>query len=230
MALELNKVTWYSKLLSVIILVGVLPTLSFYLGVKFQETMSSINNYTVQQSEIYPFHAAYPGCIWKKLNSPVVSLMYQKCDTGFNYIDTTVKDNKVILTNTSKDGTTINTAAELELFSKPSSETPEQALKRLVIDRLELPYQREHCVAHKTNTVLFIDHGKEAWIIEPDAEYYKRIQETGEDKIPFRVCGNFGKHIYNASYFEFHDDNPTRFAWVSVGPNDPLFDKESISF
>jgi hypothetical protein len=35
--IEWNKVTWYSKLLSLIFLVGVVPMITFYIGMKYEE-------------------------------------------------------------------------------------------------------------------------------------------------------------------------------------------------
>jgi len=40
MSIEFNKVTWYSKLGAVILFLLVVPMLTFYIGMKYQETVS----------------------------------------------------------------------------------------------------------------------------------------------------------------------------------------------
>jgi hypothetical protein len=39
MKIEWNRVTWYSKLLAVILFILVLPAWTFYLGMKYEETV-----------------------------------------------------------------------------------------------------------------------------------------------------------------------------------------------
>ncbi len=38
---EWNRVTWYSKLLAIVIFIGVIPTLTFYIGMKYQEAVDA---------------------------------------------------------------------------------------------------------------------------------------------------------------------------------------------
>ena len=42
MQIEFNKVTWYSKLISAIILLGVFPMVVFYIGVQYENTIATI--------------------------------------------------------------------------------------------------------------------------------------------------------------------------------------------
>jgi hypothetical protein len=37
-----NKVTWYSKLGAVILFIGIVPTLTFYIGTQYQKTLDAI--------------------------------------------------------------------------------------------------------------------------------------------------------------------------------------------
>lgn len=39
---EWNAVTWYSRLAAIIVFVGILPILNFYIGMKYQETASAL--------------------------------------------------------------------------------------------------------------------------------------------------------------------------------------------
>jgi len=38
MSIQFNKVTWYSKLLAIILFIGVIPTLTFYIGTQYEKT------------------------------------------------------------------------------------------------------------------------------------------------------------------------------------------------
>jgi len=44
-----NEYTWYSKLAALIFFIGVLPCLTFYIGMQYEKTIQSINseNYLV---------------------------------------------------------------------------------------------------------------------------------------------------------------------------------------
>lgn len=41
--IEFNKVTWYSKLAAIVFFLAVFPMLTFYIGMKYEETRSAIN-------------------------------------------------------------------------------------------------------------------------------------------------------------------------------------------
>ncbi len=47
MSIKLNVVTWYSKLLSILFFIAVLPVLTFYIGMKYQETVEVIGAQSV---------------------------------------------------------------------------------------------------------------------------------------------------------------------------------------
>ncbi|MBY0538450.1 hypothetical protein K2P47_03575 [Patescibacteria group bacterium] len=38
-----NKVTWYSKLLAIVFFLGVIPALSFYVGMQYQATIDVVS-------------------------------------------------------------------------------------------------------------------------------------------------------------------------------------------
>lgn len=42
--IKFNQVTWYSKLAAIIFFIGVIPALTFYIGMKYQETKTVIEN------------------------------------------------------------------------------------------------------------------------------------------------------------------------------------------
>ncbi len=37
--IEWNKVTWYSRLLALVLFLGVIPAIAFYIGVEYQKTI-----------------------------------------------------------------------------------------------------------------------------------------------------------------------------------------------
>ena len=41
-AMEWNEVTWYSRIIAILLFVGILPVLNFYIGVKYQETIFAL--------------------------------------------------------------------------------------------------------------------------------------------------------------------------------------------
>ncbi len=51
--IEWNQVTWYSRLATIVVFVGLLPVLDFYIGVKYQETNTAIIN-AAEASAIKP--------------------------------------------------------------------------------------------------------------------------------------------------------------------------------
>ncbi len=53
MNIEWNRVTWYSKLLAVILFIGILPVLTFYIGSKYEETVIAVNEAGLPSSSIF---------------------------------------------------------------------------------------------------------------------------------------------------------------------------------
>ena len=51
--LEWNQVTWYSRMAAIIIFVGVIPVLNFYIGVQYQETNAALQR-SVEAQEPTP--------------------------------------------------------------------------------------------------------------------------------------------------------------------------------
>jgi hypothetical protein len=41
--ISFNKVTWYSKLLAIVFFLGVMPALSFYIGMQYQATVDVVS-------------------------------------------------------------------------------------------------------------------------------------------------------------------------------------------
>lgn len=53
MKIEYNKVTWYSKLLAAIVVFGVLPALSFYMGILYQKVQEIDASVSVIENPIH---------------------------------------------------------------------------------------------------------------------------------------------------------------------------------
>ena len=48
--------------------------------------------------------------------------------------------------------------------------------------------------------------------------------------MPEDACGEYGAPVDSRVYFEFHAENKSKFAWVYVGQDTPLFDEQSLDF
>jgi hypothetical protein len=52
MKIQFNKVTWYSKLLSFIFLVIIVPIITFYIGMEYQKTVFVLENNRKMSAEM----------------------------------------------------------------------------------------------------------------------------------------------------------------------------------
>jgi hypothetical protein len=55
--LEWNKVTWYSRMGAILLFLGVLPSISFYIGTQYEltaQTLSQADNFAAQRLGIVP--------------------------------------------------------------------------------------------------------------------------------------------------------------------------------
>ena len=65
--IKFNEVTWYSKLAAVIFFIGVLPTLTFYLGTQYQIAKFEIEMSTNTSSELDPNNSGNEVDIYQDL-------------------------------------------------------------------------------------------------------------------------------------------------------------------
>jgi hypothetical protein len=42
MMIQWNTVTWYSRILSIIVFVGIMPAVNFYIGVQYEQTQAAL--------------------------------------------------------------------------------------------------------------------------------------------------------------------------------------------
>lgn len=41
--IQWNEITWYSRLIAIVIFFGVVPAVSFYIGTQYQETLNTVS-------------------------------------------------------------------------------------------------------------------------------------------------------------------------------------------
>ena len=67
MEIQWTTITWYSRLAAIIFFVGILPVLNFYIGVKYQETTTALQQSVDAQDSQY--NCPIPVNILKGLQS-----------------------------------------------------------------------------------------------------------------------------------------------------------------
>jgi len=92
-----NEVTWYSKLLAIIFFIGVLPTLSFYIGGQYQNIKSvenkeyDVSNWKTYQNNEYGFELKYPRTFveGESISSGIKPIIYlsNNSEEDLAYID-----------------------------------------------------------------------------------------------------------------------------------------------
>ena len=177
--------------------------------------------------------SAEKDCHWVLIESktPAASLLHQECNYGFRKITHSFSGNAVVETYSDSN----SPEKIIEFFDKDVAETPEAALRRLFVSKLEA-YEKQHCRPQLADPKTDLeqplkDKRKSAWVIAPDEEYSKKIlEQTPKDEMPEESCGAYGAPVDSRAYFEFHEDSKGRFAWVSVGQDTPLFDEQSLVF
>jgi len=49
--IEWNAITWYSRIATIVVFIGILPILNFYIGLKYQETTQAIQQSVEAQDQ-----------------------------------------------------------------------------------------------------------------------------------------------------------------------------------
>jgi hypothetical protein len=65
MTIQWTTITWYSRLAAIIFFVGILPVLNFYIGVKYQETTTALQQSVEAQDSA--FSCPIPAKILKEV-------------------------------------------------------------------------------------------------------------------------------------------------------------------
>ena len=177
--------------------------------------------------------APEPGCVWKRLSAAKigVELRYQKCDFGWRQITFKASVKKATVFRVTHDPKKKKDSfdAVVAIFDKPADEKLEDAVRRVGLAGQSWSKKR-HCEA-RPRKLAFIGRGKSAWVLQPDEDYAAHLKRQAGDDIPEPPCGEMGDLPDGLSYFEFHDDEPRRFAFVFYGQDEhPLFDPASLKF
>lgn len=176
---------------------------------------------------------AEQDCSWKDFHSEKLGLqiMIQSCnwqdmspvflESGNSIVQIPEK-----LKNSKKDGYKI-----IEVYKKDENEDFEELLNKEFISKLNRTEKR-HCEVKQSYFILD-DKSKLNYVIEPDNVLQETIlQETPEGQVPRDPCGGYGISGNGfIRYFEYHpNESKTKYIFVRVGQDAPLFDEKSIKF
>lgn len=181
-----------------------------------------------------PTRKAWDGCHWSTFADAKagIKLLYQDCkDPSAHYVFS-MKGN-VVEKHRPADDVTFNGPTAVEIYEKPVESSMPQAIKTQFIDTLSST-ERANCYVVKEEPLP--DHpGIERYRIVPKASYEKKItdafmKENPEGGIPYdTICGDHGQWAAGVAYFEYHPaESKTKFIYVIVGQDEPLFDENSI--
>jgi hypothetical protein len=188
-----------------------------------------------RESFMPPSRPADKGCAWDRLSDPALGLaLYApKCDFGYRRIDFKASAEKKTVFQVLRDSGTAadNPEPVIWVYEKKADESPEKALRRLFVSKLNRN-QRRHCVVKETTFAFFDGTGKRAYEIVPDEDLAEETERNAHGDIPEPPCGDRGRSADGISYFEFHEaENPRRFVFVDAGQEEhPLFDERSLTF
>ena len=72
--MKFNEVTWYSKLAAIIFFIGVLPSLTFYIGVRYEQVQNIVGEQSVETPAIF-----------QKISQKESSLFFKDIVRGYSF-------------------------------------------------------------------------------------------------------------------------------------------------
>jgi hypothetical protein len=131
-----NKVTWYSKLAAVIFFIAVFPTLTFYIGREYQETVGILSTKSETQKVVVSANS-------EEIDSGIYGIVYKKGTPFQGGLRITSKTSNVIVETTpNSDGNffILLPAGDYTISSTDSSSKKEQdvSIQNGVITRMEI--------------------------------------------------------------------------------------------
>jgi len=148
------------------------------------------------------------GCAWEDYTDAKrgFSVLVQKCTDGKSGIDQVEK--------------------MIEVFDKPAQQPLDQAIRERFFNSLS---DEEHagCTAQKSERLLLPDPIV-TMEITPRGGYLLEVKKKREADPEFRACGDHGQGK-TLAYFEYHpNETLTKYLFVRLGKDRPLFDEMSI--
>lgn len=173
------------------------------------------------------------GCAWKTAASEEIGLTvtHQSCDFGFRTIDFVFVKGKDSLFQVMRDSGAKkdDLYPVITVFRKKETEKIEDAVARVASKGLSFKKKRRCVVGYKRLEKSIADRLVLAYA--PDEGYAAELAKAAGSDIPEPGCGEFGDAPDSLVYWEYHPkESKTRFAFVSAGQDDPLFDEESLRF
>lgn len=173
------------------------------------------------------------NCTWKDFNAKSLGLyiMIQDCKWKEMSPIFTESGNAIIQTPEKFKGSKNGGYKVIEVYKKKETDEFEEVINKQFISKLSRA-QKNHCIAKQSYFILD-DKSKINYVIEPDNALQEKIlQETPEGQIPKDPCGEYGISGNGfIRYFEYHpEESKTKFVFVRVGQDAPLFDEKNIKF
>lgn len=182
-----------------------------------------------QVAATQPSRAPYPNCQWQPFVSrPAgIALLVQQCNPPLRVFSADESGVFATSANAPAGGRSVSPVSRtIEIYPKRPNQPIADAIAERFFPTLPPPAQG-HCLV-QTGNRLKIAGPKEFYTLVPDAAYQADAQRQAGSDPGAQICGDHG--IINAvTYFEYHPgEDPSRYLFVRVGQDAPLFDEHSI--
>lgn len=185
--------------------------------------------------EIQASRPPMPGCVWQPYQFAQlgVRLLYQDCTDPSAHYQLSQHGNWLEQHRPSDDAI-FGKHRIVGVFHKPATQRIEDAIQQNFVNRIRLDNPREQAQARKYCRVVrsyrpvLRDANKITLTIVPTGSYLRDIQHQLQQAPRDYGCGEYGAD-QALSYFEYHPNvSTTRYLFVEVGMDEPLFDENSI--
>lgn len=176
-------------------------------------------------AEVSPSRAPEQGCAWKPFQGLGLRLLVQDCtDDSLHYLFSVKGD--WIEQHRPSDDRTFGSHQVIRVLSKPADMPIEQAVMKFAAPTLPAE-AKGHCAVAKAKAP-FKDPNKAWFTLQPTGAYARKIDADLEKGPRDFGCGQYGAG-QQTTYFEYHpNESRTRFLFVVVGWDEPLFDEQNI--
>lgn len=199
--IEFNRVTWYSKMSAAIVLLGLLPAWTFFLGMRYQEARDGIELDAKVQ-------IASTRNVFRHLSSSQKDFSSQKLGVAFDYKNSgnpvlALEKGSKVYVYQSADSTE---GQFIEVFIKNPKESFSEAIKRIILKN----YPSPDC--------------KIELVDDSASRYQKAIISYPESDVPGQdwfvnmdLCNPKYDVTDGIRYFFYDPSHPDRFFFLSIG-------------
>ena len=184
---------------------------------------------------VRPAAAAEPSrppdqdCRWEAFESAGlgIRLLVENCsDPRMHYVFSANGD--WLEQHRPSDDTIFGSHQVIRVMTKPAEQPIEAAIRQQFIATLTDKEARASCKVARAKDTGVRGNGKVLLEIVPSGAYARKIERQLKDEPRDFGCGEYGKGQATL-YFEYHPaESKTKYLWVDVGQDEPLFDQNSI--